>query len=99
MTPPKVTLDAMLDQSFARIREERSIAPPELVDLGTQGAAILAEQFPGQQDTAGRVVMAVVQILAGLAHQMDEEAADVIDAATDILALAAEQIVREGRQP
>jgi hypothetical protein len=91
----KVTLDAMLDQSFACVKDERAIATPDLIDLGTQVAALIAEQFPGEGKTAGRVVMSVVQIVAGFADQFDEETKDALDGITDILALAAEQVVRE----
>jgi hypothetical protein len=91
----KVTLDAMLDQSFARVKDERAIATPDLIDLGAQVAALLAEQFPGDEVTAGRAVMSVVQIVAGFADQFDEETGDALDGITDILALAAEQVVRE----
>jgi hypothetical protein len=95
MSAWRVALDAMLDQSFARIREERPLAPPELLDLGAQAAAVITEQFPGEEVTAGRVVMAVVQIVAGFGDQFDEQVTEALDAVTDILALAAEQVVRE----
>lgn len=91
----KPALDAMTDQSFARIREERAVAPPELASLGAQAAALIAEQFPASRETAGRAVMAVVHIIAGFADQFDEETGDALDGVTDILALAAEQVVRE----
>jgi hypothetical protein len=91
----KAALGAMLDQSFARIRDERADATPDLLELGSQAAALIAEQFPGDRETAGRVVMSVVLILGGFSDSFDEPFADVIDGITDVLALAAEQVVRE----
>jgi hypothetical protein len=91
----KPALDAMLDQSFARVRDERAVATPDLLKLSSEAAAMIAEQFPGDRETAGRVVMSVVQLLAGFSDQFSEETADVLDSLTDIFALAAEQVVRE----
>ena len=65
----KVALDAMTDQSLAQTRGSRADAHPSLLHLSSEAAAILAEQFPADLETAANL--------------------------TDILALAAEQVVRE----
>jgi hypothetical protein len=91
----KAALDAMTDQSFAEAREHRACVPAISLRLAAEAAAILAEQFPGQQETAGRVSMCIVQMLEGWAGQLGGEEADAFGSFTDILALAAEQVVRE----
>jgi hypothetical protein len=90
----KPALDAMTDQSFAEIRDHRACAPAASLRLSEEAAALLAEQFPGQLETAGRVAMSIVQMLEGWARQIGEEA-EVIGPFTDVLALAAEQVARE----
>ena len=91
----KVALDAMTDQSLAQTRGSRADAHPSLLHLSSEAAAILAEQFPADLETAGRVVMSVVQMLTGLEKQVSSSDAELIANLTDILALAAEQVVRE----
>lgn len=91
----KAALDAMTDQSFAEVREHRAGAPAISLRLAAEAAAVLAEQFPGQRETAGRVSMCIVQMLEGWARQLGGEEAEAFGPFTDILALAAEQVVRE----
>lgn len=91
----KPALDAITDQSFAAIRDHRGCAPEDVLRLSEEAAAVLAEQFPGQHETAGRVAMSIVQMLEGWAAQLGGEDAEVIAPLTDVLALAAEQVVRE----
>ena len=101
VTSPPVRLQpaATPGQSFTRAREQRHDAPPDLLDLGGQAAALIAAQFPWEQETAGRAVMAAAQLIAGFARgfadDLGEEVADYLDEVTCWLSLAAEQVVRE----
>jgi hypothetical protein len=94
----KVALDAMTDQSFAFARDHRSCAEPQTVRLGAGFAAIVAAQFPGQEETAGRVVMCTAQMLGGLQDQLGETGCTLAGELADLLALAAEQVVREAAE-
>lgn len=91
---PKVTLDAVLDQSFAATREHRGEAHPYKLMLASQAAGLLLETFagPGQAEAA-RVVMACAQILETAAHQLDGEVHQHIHGLSDIFALAADQML------
>jgi hypothetical protein len=98
----KPALDAIADQSLAAIRDGRDEYDPEAVRVAGDIAAVLAEQFPGDRVTAGRAIICAVQMAAALGDQLREQGAEsgsVVDALTDILALAAEQIVREAGTP
>ena len=96
----KTALDAMTDASFASARDERASTPRHLLFLSGEAAAILAEQFPGQEQTAARAVMCVVQMLAGAADQVSEDEAQILASWMTLLALAAEQVTREaGGEP
>jgi hypothetical protein len=92
----KVTLDAILDQSLAQVRDQRAEAGPHTLKLAAETASIIAEQFPGdQQALAGRVTMCVAQLLDAAAQQLDGDAHEALCGLSDIIALAAEQVVRE----
>ena len=100
----KPALDAMTDQSLAAVRAKRDKSPDELVRLAGQVAGILAEQFPDGLVTAGRAVMSAVQMAAtvgalvgALAGEAEPDEA-VLDLVMDVLALAAEQVVREATE-
>lgn len=93
----KCAYNALTDQSIAEIRAHRHEADPDLLRLAGDLAAILAEQFPADRAVAGRVVMAVAQIVDSLAARLDN--ADAVHLATDLMAFAAEQLVREGGGP
>lgn len=100
MTPPKAALDAMTDQSLAFARDHRADAEPEMLRLSGEAAALLVAQFPGQLGIAGRVVMCVAQQVTGV-HALleDGEGKDTLGQLADVLALAAEQVVREAGAP
>jgi hypothetical protein len=90
----KPALDAMTDQSFAAARDQRACAPPVVLQRSGEAVAILAEMFPGQEETAARVTMCIAQMLEGSGL-----AAFVIGPYIDVLALAAEQLAREAGEP
>jgi hypothetical protein len=94
----KPALDAIADQSLAAIREHRGEYDPESLRVAGDIAAVLAEQFPDDRVTAGRAIICAVQIAASLGDQLKGDGTDpgtVVDLLTDVLALAAEQVVRE----
>jgi hypothetical protein len=105
----KVALDAMTDQSIAEIRgERRKIAEDgadkvtvALLDVSARVAAVLAEQFPASRETAARAVICAVQCAAKVGDTLRELdlGVDPLDAVTDVLAYAAEQVIREGGTP
>jgi len=88
----KAALDALTDQSFAAIREQRREADPDLVRLAADFAGMIAEQFAGSEALAARVLMASVQLMAALAERLDNP--DEVHVTADIMALAAEQLSR-----
>jgi hypothetical protein len=93
---PKVALDWGTDQSLAHVRDQRAEAGPHALKLAGEVAAIIAEQFPGgQQALAGRVAMCVAQVLDTAASQLGGGAHEAVHSMSDIIALAAEQVVRE----
>jgi hypothetical protein len=101
----KVALDAMTDQSIAEIRgERRKIAEDgagritaALLGVSARVAGVLAEQFPADRETAARAVISAVQCAAEIGDAIRELDLDVdpLDAVMDVLAYAAEQVVRE----
>ena len=92
----KAALDAMTDQSLAFARDHRPEADAESLRMGAESAAMIAAQFPGQGAIAGRVVMCVAQQVTGVRAQFDDgECKDLLGQLADVLALAAEQLVRE----
>ena len=99
--PPRVTLDAMTDQALAHVRARRgdtASAPPALLAVAAEVAAVVAEQFPDDPERAGRVVMCVSQMLAGIVVRLqDAQTADgrLGPLVANIFAYAAEQVVRE----
>jgi hypothetical protein len=95
----KAALDAMTDQSLAFARDHRSCAEPGALRLGAEFAAIVAAQFPGQQEIAGRVVMCTAQMLGGLQDQIGKTGCTLAGELADLLALAAEQVIREAGTP
>lgn len=94
----KAAYDAMTDQSLAAVREQRHSASPDLLSLSGDVAQIIAEQFSNDKRVAGRVVMAVSQIILGLKDKpLDHLSfAETTDLLTGMLIFAAEQVVREG---
>lgn len=104
----KPTLDAMTDQSIAEVRGERQKIAEDGGDeltmtlLAASGnvAATLAEQFPDHRETAARAVIAAVQYAATLGDILRKMPdIDPLAAVLDILAYAAEQVVREAGTP
>jgi hypothetical protein len=98
----KPALDAITDQSLAEIREGRGEYDPEALRLAGDMAAVLAEQFPHDRVTAGRAVICATQMAATLGDQLRARGAEpgaIVSTLTDILALAAEQVVREAGAP
>ena len=98
----KPALDAIADQSLAAIREHRGEYDPDALRVAGEIAAVLAEQFPDDRVTAGRAIICAVQIAASLGDQLRSDGAEpgeIADTLTDILALAAEQVVREAGTP
>ena len=91
----KSALDAMTDQSLAFARDNRPNALPHLLRLGAEFAAMVTEQFPADRETAGRAVMCTAQMLGGLHEQLGEAGCSMAGELADLLALAAEQVVRE----
>jgi hypothetical protein len=98
---PKVTLDAMTDQALAAAAKAAGAGDPlteHTLTASREVAAVLAEQFRGDEVLAGRAVMCASQMLAGLVVRF--QGAQVDDASigplvANIFAFAAEQVVRE----
>jgi butyrate kinase len=94
----KPALDAITDQALAVLRDGRGDVADDLLDeVAADLAAILAVQFPHDREIAGRVVMGVTLFLTGMvqktAGRPDPERM------CQLLALTAEQVVREAATP
>jgi hypothetical protein len=95
----KFDLDAMTDEAFRAAAGWRASGRPESEaarPLAAELAALIAEQFGRDRETAARAVMVVSQMLGTLLDRAEDggavEPSAVVTAA---LALAAEQVVRE----
>jgi hypothetical protein len=96
-TGAKAALDAATDQALAIARDNRrDPAAGHLAPAVEWLADLIGEQFPGSQEIAGRVLMAVSQFVC--AAEFDTPGIDVATIGT-VLAFAAEQVVREAGQP
>jgi hypothetical protein len=92
----KAAFDALTDQPLAERGEQLACRhqDPDLCRLAADFAAMTAEQFPGDERLAARVLMAACQLLTALSERLEESAE--VSVMTDIMALAAEQLSREG---
>lgn len=95
--PPKTVLDAVTDQALAAMRDARpglecgGLAEEIILAQAAVVAARIREQFPGAQ--AGRLLMAVAQAGKALLAEWPEIGGAGL---TSVIALAAEQLDREG---
>lgn len=90
----KPALDAMTDQAFAATAKHRPVHDPLTLERASRAATLLAEQFSGHEAVAGRAVMCAAQMLTELVPDYEgTPGGDMVP--TLILALAAEQLVRE----
>jgi hypothetical protein len=101
MTPglSKYELNAMTDEAFANAAGWRRSGRPDAVAAlqeSAEVAAILAEQFGRERETAARAVMVVSQMLGTLLDKAgDGHGIEPSSIVTAVLAFAAEQVVRE----
>lgn len=92
--PTKPGLNALLDQAFAVTADGREHEPPFAVADAAMIAATLAEQFRGDEIIAGRAFMSAA-LAAGRLVRRYEDFPGGLDFVQAVLALAAEQLVRE----
>lgn len=96
-TGAKAALDAGTDQALAIARDNRADPAAEYLTPAAEWlAGLLREQFPRDQELAGRVLMAAAQFVAAI--ETSSPGIDVNVLGT-VLAFAAEQVTREARQP
>lgn len=99
--PPKAALDAGTDQTMAWFRDVRAALWGDTGDfytgLADGMAALIAEQFPGQP-AAGRIVMAAVQALTGIAANLPPAVRSAPEVLLAIGAVAAGQLDRQAPQ-
>ena len=93
-TLSKPALEALTDQAFAATAEGRKDQDRATAADAGDLAALLAEQFRGDETTAGRAVMTVAMQLGPLLAEY-EQFPGGIGLVPVVLALAAEQVVRE----
>lgn len=92
----KAALDAMTDQSLAHARARRGAVDAELLEVAGKGTALLAEQFPGaQRETAGRAAMCLAHVVRAIGEDLRPDQRETTIVIADLLALVAEQTVRE----
>jgi hypothetical protein len=96
----KVQLDALLDQAMAHLAGQRCSRDPLIraqLRPAQDLAGMLATQFPGELETAGRVAVVIAQAQTQLIREMrgrvkDRDIAPVI---ANLVAFAGEQLARE----
>ena len=70
--PGKTALDAHTDQALAAVRDARREGlDPAAAELGDELAGMLREQFPGQHELAGRVLMAATTAVTSYGKEIE----------------------------
>lgn len=90
----KIALDANTDRSLAVAADERNSVNPSvrrLVELGDAYALMLADQFPGDEELAGRVLASAASMLARAA----EDGLPSTESVPVTLSFAAESLYRK----
>ena len=90
----KPALEALTDQAFAATADGRRDQPGIAVTDAARLAAVLAEQFRGDEAIAARAVMAAAIALGPLLAEYDD-IPGALRYAPVVFALAAEQVARE----
>jgi hypothetical protein len=94
----KIALDAATDQALAVAADERNSVNPMvllLVERGDACADMLADQFPGDEELAGRVLASAASMLARAA----EDGLPNTESVPVTLSFAAESLYRKGSAP